>query len=391
MSYRITRRDFVRTSIVLGVGAGIAPPSTLLEAAAQTSKASPQQEREWRNKQSEMRYRRLGRTGFMISEIVCGGDPISPTNERHVELAIEMGLNYLDTAPAYGKGQSEMGYSAAIEGGKRHHVFLNTKISPFSPSRFEAYRRIFEGLSEAKQAAILREANEDIERRRVTVPNYLGNYFTGQIRQVEQVAIANAMEKKFGAKIDRRETYVETIILSLEGSLQRLKTDHVDLMMCPHGAASAAEVQVPEIYEAFEKLRQQGKARFLGVSAHSDPAGVLKAAMETGVYSMAMVAYNIMNRQYLEPVIEEAHRRDFGVIAMKTAQAVFNPDRSTKPIPERAALLQQTVPGELNLHQKAYRLALNNPHLSAAISNMANEQQVKENLAVVRTAPAATG
>jgi len=155
-------------------------------------------------------------------------------------------------------------------------------------------------------------------------------------------------------------------------------------MMCPHGAASAAEVQVPEIYEAFEKLRQQGKVRFLGVSAHNDPAGVLKAAMETGVYSVAMVAYNIMNRQYVEPVIEEAHRRDFGVIAMKTAQAVFEPDRSTTPVPERAALLHQSVPGDLNLHQKAYRLALNNPHLSAAISNMVNEQQMKENLAVVR-------
>ena len=384
MSHPITRRDFVKTSIVLGVGAGIAPPSTLFEA-AQTTRATPRPEGEWRNKQSEMRYRRLGRTGFMISEIVCGGDPISPTNERHVELAIEMGLNYLDTAPAYGNGQSEMGYSAAIEGAKRQRVFLNTKISPFSPTRFEAYRRIFESLDGTEQAAILREANEDIERRRVTVPNYFGNYFTGQIRQVEQVAIANAMEKTFGAKIARRETYVETIIRSVEGSLSRLKTDHVDLMMCPHGAQSAAEVQIPEIYEAFERLRQQGKVRFLGVSAHSDPAGVLKAAMETGVYSMAMVAYNIMNRQYLEPVIEEAHRRDFGVIAMKTAQAVFNPDRSNKPIPERAALLQQTVPGELNLHQKAYRLALNNPYLSAAISNMVNEQQVKENLAVVRT------
>ena len=59
-------------------------------------------------------------------------------------------------------------------------------------------------------------------------------------------------------------------------------------------------------------------------------------------------------------------------------------DRSTQPIPERAALLNQTVPVDLNIHQKAYRFALNNPHLSAVISNMVNEQQVRENLAVAR-------
>jgi len=389
MPQGMSRREFVKASIVLGAGTAIASPGGF-QGPENTNKASSKPEAEWRNKQPEMSYRRLGRTGFMISGIVCGGDPIAPDNNRHVEMAIEMGLNYLDTAPAYGAGKSEMGYSAVIQGAKRDRVFINTKISPLTSSRFQAYQKIFDGLGAEEQAAILREVSADIERRQVTVPNYFGNYFNGQIRQVEQATLANVMEKKYGAKIDRRAIYVDTIVSSLESSLQRLKTDHVDLMMCPHGAASAAEVQVPEIYEAFEKLRQQGKVRFLGVSAHNDPAGVLKAAMETGVYSVAMVAYNIMNRQYVEPVIEEAHSRDFGVIAMKTAQAVFEPDRSTTPVPERAALLHQSVPGDLNLHQKAYRLALNNPHLSAAISNMANEQQMKENLAVVRATQAAS-
>jgi len=383
MTRFISRRDFVKTSIGLAAGAGLAGSSGILSGAPPPA-ADAAQEGEWRNKQPEMRYRRLGRTGYMISGIVCGGDPIAPDNNHHVELAIEMGLNYLDTAPAYGDGQSEMGYAAVIEGSKRQRVFVNTKVSPFRENRIAAYRKIFSTLGRDEQAAILREASEDMERRRVTLPNYLGNYYNGQFLQAEESTIANIMEKRFGARIDRRETFVETIIRSVEGSLARLKTDHVDLLMCPHGAASAAEVEIPEIYEAFEKLRQQGKARYLGVSAHTDPAGVLKAAMETGVYSAAMVAYNIVNRQYVEPVIEEAHRRDFGVIAMKTAQAVFEPDRSTAAILERAALLDQTVPGDLNLHQKAYRFALSNPHLSAAISNMVDEKQVKENLPVAR-------
>jgi predicted aldo/keto reductase-like oxidoreductase len=301
-----------------------------------------------------------------------------------VELAIDMGLNYLDTAPEYGEGQSERGYGAIIQGSKRDRVFINTKISAFAPARFGAYEMIFATLNREEQAAILREVSEDIEQRRVTVPNYFGNYFNGQIRQVEEAALANAIEKKYGGKIDRPSVYVKTIVDSLEGSLKRLQTDHVDLMMCPHACSSPAEVQIPEIYEAFETLRREGKVRFLGVSAHNDPAGVLKAAMRTGVYSLAMVACNILNWQYVAPVVEGAYKQDFGVIAMKTAQVIFEPDRSNTPVPERAALLNQTIPGDMGLHQKAYRFVLNDPHISAVISQMADEKQVRENLPVAR-------
>ena len=382
MGQRIPRRDFLKASVALAMGGGALQAGAARAGQAAVSTADAKLE--WRNKRPEMRYRKLGRTGFMISEMVCGGDPISPTNNRHVELAIEMGLNYLDTAPEYGEGQSERGYGAIIQGAKRDRVFVNTKISAFPEARFAAYEMLYARLNRDEQAAILREVSEDIERRRVTVPNYFGNYFNGQIRQVEEAALANAMEKKYGAKIDRPRVYVKTITDSLEGSLKRLQTDHVDLMMCPHACSSPAEVQIHEIYEAFELLRKQGKVRYLGVSAHNDPAGVLKAANETGVYSLAMVACNILNWHYVAPMVEEAYKQDFGVIAMKTSQVIFQPDRSTTPVPERAQLLGQTIPGDMNLHQKAYRFVLNNPHVSAVISQMENEKQVRENLPVVR-------
>ena len=71
------------------------------------------------------------------------------------------------------------------------------------------------------------------------------------------------------------------------------------------------------------------------------------------------------------------------MIAMKVAQGVFKPNRKAIPRPERVALLEETVPGNLNTFQKAYRFGLSNPNLSAVISNMADETQVVENLAVV--------
>ncbi len=63
---------------------------------------------EWRNRQSGMTYRRLGRTGLMVSSIGMGGDDIRPDNNDQVLWAMDQGLNYFDTAPQYGNGLSRI-------------------------------------------------------------------------------------------------------------------------------------------------------------------------------------------------------------------------------------------------------------------------------------------
>jgi len=77
---------------------------------------------------------------------------------------------------------------------------------------------------------------------------------------------------------------------------------------------------------------------------------------------------------------------DFGVIAMKVARCVHDLDDPKRPMPERATLMNALVPGDMPLPVKAYRFMLKNPHLSAVISCMVNDQMVKENLALVRAA-----
>jgi aryl-alcohol dehydrogenase-like predicted oxidoreductase len=340
-------------------------------------------EEEWRNRQAGMKYRRLGRTGFMVSEIVLGGDPIAPDNRRHVEVAFERGLNYFDTAPAYGGGRSEEGYAEALRAVGRPNVFLTTKVSPLGPARNRAYQQVFASLSRTEQESVLREVGEDLERRRASLPEYMGNYFRGQLREIEEDALSDVLERRYRARVDGRATYFDTIVKSVEDSLRRLKTDSVDVLFCPHGASSYAETQIPDVHEAYLKLKKDGKVRALGVSAHNDPAGVLRGAVASGVYSMAMVAYNVVNRRYVEPALAEAKKADFGVVAMKVAQAVYQPDRSTSAYPERLALLDRLVPGERSPHQRAYAFGLANPNLSAVISNMVDEKQVTENLAVV--------
>jgi aryl-alcohol dehydrogenase-like predicted oxidoreductase len=357
--------------------------ASLAAALARKASAAPKDAAgEWRNKHEGMAYRRLGRTGFMISEMVMGGNTIAPDNWEHILPAMDMGLNYLDTAPAYGSGKSEAGYAHVIKARPRDSFFLNTKISLWDLNRNKVYNDIFQSLPATEQKKLKAKAMERIGKRRALEPDYLGNYFNAQAGEVHAAALADAVAEKYGEKIDRGKNYRKLIIDSFHESLKRLGTDHTDLLMCPHGASTPAEIlRHPEIFEAFEELRQQGKVRYLGVSAHSDPAGVLEAAIQTKVYSAAMLAYSIVNHRYMEKALEKAKRSGFGVIAMKVARPVFNGrNNGTPDDPARVRLIQDAVPGPMKVPQKAYLWALRNPNLSGVISELVNLNLVKENL-----------
>jgi hypothetical protein len=73
-----------------------------------------------------------------------------------------------------------------------------------------------------------------------------------------------------------------------------------------------------------------------------------------------------------------------GVIAMKVAMAVATQHEELRPLPAwRGEKLNQLIPGDdMKLPVKAYLWALQNPRLSAVISNMWDEQYVRENMSV---------
>ncbi len=365
------RREFLRTS-----GKGLLGASLALKVETTTASGAL----EWRNKQSGMAYRRLGRTGLMISEVVMGGNTIAPDNFDHVLLALDHGLNYLDTAPAYGQGKSEQGYSHVISTRGRDKFFLTSKISPWDINRNKLFQQIFESLPPSEQTKLRNKAIEEIARRKADDPAYFCNYFNGQRRELDDAALSNVMEKEYGRRIDREKNYKKIILESVDQSLSRLGTDHLDCMLCPHGANTPHELlNFPEIFEAFEILKKAGKVRYLGVSAHTDPAGILEAAVEAKVYSMAMVAYNVVNQSYVSAALKRAKENDLGVIAMKVARPVYpSPNRPADS--QRAKLLDEAVSGSWKPPQKAYLWALRNPNLSAVISEMVNAEMVKDNL-----------
>lgn len=385
----LTRRNFLsKTGAVIG---GLALTPLALDATT-SSELKPKDkphplagiQPEWRNRNEEMSYRMLGRTGMMISEVVSGGDPVRSDNYEHVHYALEKGLNYLDMAPAYGRGDCETAYSKVINSpSMRAKVFMTTKISGFTDVRSNLYQDIFKGLPSEKQNAILDRAKEIRAERGIDKPGYFFTYWPGQKRSNDPSYLANAMVKDYGHQVDGSKAFRKKIKDSLEGSLTRAKTDYFDILMCPHGANCPEEVQIPEIYETFRELKKEGKVRFLGVSTHNDPAGVLRAATETGEYDVVMCAYNIVNGGYLEDAIANAYQNGLGIIAMKAAMAVATHHKAIQPIPQwRIDKVNRIVPGDLKAPMKAYVWALQNPYISAVISNLWDKQFIDENLSL---------
>lgn len=375
------RRDFLRSGSAAAFGLA-------LQSKARAAKSDTNGE--WRNRVSGMAYRRLGRTNYMVSEMVCGGNTIAPDNYRHVEEAIERGLNYLDTAPAYGRGRSELGYAKVIAGAKRDRVFVNTKVSVWRTNRIALFRAMYDSLSQTDQKRIDRKVQDELERRQALAPDHICDYFKGQRGALEASLLANAMEPAYGNKIDRRKEYRKLILESVESSLRALETDYLDLLMVPHGANSAYEVTAfPEVFEAFETLRKAGKVRHLGVSAHSDPGGVLEGAVQSEQYSAAMVAYNIVNRGFVDTALNAAREADVGVIAMKVARPCHHGrDNTTPNDPRRVAMIEKAVPGSLSVPQKCYVWALQDERIACVNSELKDSALVAANLPLAAFKPA---
>lgn len=384
MGERNTRREFLEASLLSTAGAAVAANASASSSQATGGADALAQKTEWRNKQAGMSYRRFGRSGLMISEIVSGGDPISSENYQHLNLALEMGLNYLDMAPAYGNGDCEIAYGKFLGGSaKRDKVFLQTKVSAFGGLRNRMYRDVFNGLPANKQNAIMQRVEEIRQNNLAEKPGYYLTYFPGQHNQFAGAYLCSAMMPDYAHLVEGSQEFRKCIVDSLNGSLKRVGTDHFDFLMCPHGANTADELENPHIYETFQELKQQGKVRFLGVTSHNDPAAVLRKATELGHYDGVQMAYNVINAGYVDQAILDAAAHEVGMIAMKTAHAVATHHKSLQPIPQwRIDKVNRIVPGDMKPPLKGYLWVLQNPHIAAVNSNLWDETFIRENLAL---------
>lgn len=165
------------------------------------------------------------------------------------------------------------------------------------------------------------------------------------------------------------DTPVPEIIAAVEASLRRLGTEYLDLAHI-HAVNSIDRLMAPNMHEAFDRLKEAGKVRFLGVSSHTpDLETVMRHAVESGRFDVIMVAYNFKNWPDLTHIFRRAQERGVGVVAMKTLKGA------------RHTQLAEFTPTEReSFAQAAFKWVLSNPDVSGLVVSIKRHEHIDEYL-----------
>src|SRR5262249_42437771 len=217
----------------------------------------------------------------------------------------------------------------------------------------------------------------------------------------------------------------DAVAKSLESSLTRLRLDHVDIFhlhnaITETGGGEALSVRqvLGDVVPAFERLRQQGKTRFLGLTAIGDTAA-LHQVIDARVFDSAQVVNNMLNpsaaaglpanypAQDYGRLLEHTRAAGVGVVGIRvlaggalSGSVERHPIASEPPEPigsamscdadvARARRLMPLVKEGFaaNLTEAATRFALSHPEMGTILVGMATPQQFEDALAAVQKGP----
>lgn len=203
-----------------------------------------------------MEKRRLGRTGLEVSVLGYGAGAVgglftkgaAADQERALARAIAAGVNYIDTAPLYGNGESERNLGRVLKA-LRPDIVLGTKVR-------------------------------------------LGAEHRGDIAG----AIARSLDESL-ARLGR--DHVDLFQL------------HNPLAATDAGDQLAIDIALEQVAPALDKLRRSGKTRFIGFSGVGEPAALL-CAVDSKLFDTVQVVYNALNPSAGGPLPNGAPGLDYG-------------------------------------------------------------------------------
>lgn len=165
------------------------------------------------------------------------------------------------------------------------------------------------------------------------------------------------------------DTPTADIIRAVEDSLTRIGTDYLDVVHI-HAVNTLERLMAPTFHEAFDRLKEAGKVRHLGVSSHTpDLELVMRTAVDSGRFDVIMVAYNFHNWPQLPAIFADARRRGVAVVAMKTLKGAYHTQLADFTPSER-----ESFP------QAAFKWVLANPDVSGLVVTMNRYEQIDEYL-----------
>ncbi len=266
-----------------------------------------------------MKYRRFGGLDWRPSALgfgamrlpIIGGDASridEPLAIRMIRHAIDNGVNYVDSAYGYHRGNSEVAVGKALRDGYRERVRLATKM-----------------------------------------PTYLVNS---------------------AADMDKY----------LDEQLGKLQTDHLDFYLL-HGLNKDRWPRVRDagVLEWAEKVKGEGKIRYLGFSFHDDCSLFHEILKDSEHFTLCQIQYNYMDEEYQAGTkgLKEAAAKGLAVVIMepiKGGKLAVTPPQQVQSIWDEAKIKRKPA-------EWALRWVWNHPEVSVVLSGMSEMYQVEENLA----------
>jgi len=272
-----------------------------------------------------MKTRPLGRTGLDVPIIAFGASSLGQEFRAvrldealaSVRVALDCGMNLIDTSPFYGRGMSEVLLGIALEGVPRDDYLLCTKLGRYDLAHFD-----------------------------------------------------------FTAK---------RVAESVDVSLHRLRTDHLDIVLCHDIEFVPLEQIVAETLPALRQFQQAGKVRFIGFSGY--PQKIFRVICEQADVDCVLSynQYTLQNTRFADETLGFLEGRGIGAMnagpfsarLLTDAQlpAWLKEPEEVKAAARRAAELCRSRGS--SIAKLALQFAIANPAIATTVAGSANPANVR--------------
>jgi aryl-alcohol dehydrogenase-like predicted oxidoreductase len=273
-----------------------------------------------------MQTRRLGKTelelpilGFGASSLGQEFRPVTIDDAlESVRVAIDCGLTFIDTAPFYGRGMSEVLLGIALRGVPRDSYTLCTKLGRYDLAHFD-----------------------------------------------------------FSAK---------RVAESVDVSLHRLATDHLDIMLCHDIEFVSIQQIVDETIPALRRAQQQGKVRYIGFSGY--PMKIFRYICDRTEVDCVLSynQYTLQNTRFADEVVPYLKQKGVGVLnagpfsARLLTNAPLPPwlkePEQVKAAARRAA--EHCTRRGTDIAKLALQFSIANPDITTTIAGSANPNNIRQ-------------
>jgi L-galactose dehydrogenase len=274
---------------------------------------------------STLPTRTLGKTGLQLPILSFGASSLGGEFRSvkldeamaSVRIAIESGLNFIDTSPFYGRGMSEVLLGIALEGVARESYTLCTKLGRYDLAHFD-----------------------------------------------------------FSAK---------RVAESVDVSLHRLRTDHLDIVLCHDIEFVPLQQIVDETLPALRRAQASGKVRFIGFSGY--PQKIFRTICDQTTVDCVLNynQYTLQNTRFADETVPYLKAKGVGImnagpfsarlLTRAPLPAWLKEPEAVKAAARRAA--EHCASKGVDIAKLALQFSLANPDIATTVSGSANPENIR--------------